>query len=105
MVAVVRITDGAHVRLSGFTVTGPIPCSVEGNGIRVMNIGRALGRIRCATCVSRPSTPTTEAQTTKKAKSERKTSQGLRDIEPRQGADHIKGGKVMLGNPKIGDTK
>jgi hypothetical protein len=34
--AVVRITDGAHVSLSGFTVTGPTPCAVNIGGIRAV---------------------------------------------------------------------
>lgn len=33
--AVVRITDGAHARMSGFTVTGPLPCGVNVDGASV----------------------------------------------------------------------
>jgi nitrous oxidase accessory protein NosD len=34
--AVVRIGNGAHVRMSGFTVTGPIPCGLEVTGVQVL---------------------------------------------------------------------
>jgi parallel beta-helix repeat protein len=34
--AVVLITDAAHVRVSGFTVTGPIPCGASTGGIFVV---------------------------------------------------------------------
>jgi parallel beta-helix repeat protein len=36
VVAIVRITDSADVKMSGFTVTGPTPCGIEGGGIRVV---------------------------------------------------------------------
>jgi parallel beta-helix repeat protein len=39
--AVVRITDGAHVSLSGLTVTGPTPCAVNSGGIRVVKAATA----------------------------------------------------------------
>ncbi len=38
--AVVLITNGAKVRMSGFTVTGPVPCDVEAGGIAVVEGGR-----------------------------------------------------------------
>ena len=34
--AVVLITDGARVNMSGFTVTGPIPCGVVVSGVRAI---------------------------------------------------------------------
>jgi nitrous oxidase accessory protein NosD len=34
--AIVRITDGARVWMSGFTLTGPIPCSIDARGILVV---------------------------------------------------------------------
>jgi hypothetical protein len=36
LTAIVRIGGGAHVRMSGFTVTGPIPCGVEVTGVQVL---------------------------------------------------------------------
>lgn len=33
LTAIVRIWHGAHVRMTGFTITGPIPCGVEVSGI------------------------------------------------------------------------
>ncbi|MFI8455645.1 right-handed parallel beta-helix repeat-containing protein [Kitasatospora sp. NPDC085464] len=36
MSAVVRIAHGAHVRMTGFTVSGPIPCGPEVGGITVL---------------------------------------------------------------------
>ncbi|MGH8488597.1 MAG: right-handed parallel beta-helix repeat-containing protein [Gammaproteobacteria bacterium] len=38
--AVVRITNGAKVRMFGFTVTGPVPCAVEAQGIVVVEGAR-----------------------------------------------------------------
>ncbi len=35
-VAVIRVTDGADVTISGLTVTGPIPCGVTAGGISVV---------------------------------------------------------------------
>jgi parallel beta-helix repeat protein len=34
--AIVRVGNGARVRMSGFTVTGPIPCGMEVSGINVV---------------------------------------------------------------------
>ncbi|MEV7546396.1 right-handed parallel beta-helix repeat-containing protein [Streptomyces sp. NPDC089915] len=34
--SIVRIAGGARVRMSGFTVTGPIPCAVGANGITAL---------------------------------------------------------------------
>jgi hypothetical protein len=34
--AIVRIANGAHVRISSLTVTGPIPCGIEVSGVNVM---------------------------------------------------------------------
>src|SRR3954471_13925533 len=36
LTAIVRIGGGAHVRMSGFTVEGPIPCGVEVTGVQVL---------------------------------------------------------------------
>lgn len=36
LTAIVRITNGAHVRMSRLTVTGPIPCGLEVSGINVL---------------------------------------------------------------------
>ncbi len=36
LAAVLRITDGAIVEISGFTVTGPIDCGIQGIGIAVV---------------------------------------------------------------------
>jgi parallel beta-helix repeat protein len=38
--AVVRITNGAKVRMFGFTVTGPVPCAVHAQGIAVIGGAR-----------------------------------------------------------------
>jgi hypothetical protein len=38
--AVVRITNGAKVSMFGFTVTGPLPCAVEAQGIVVVEGAR-----------------------------------------------------------------
>jgi parallel beta-helix repeat protein len=38
--AVVRIANGAKVRMFGFTVTGPVPCAVHAQGIAVMGGAR-----------------------------------------------------------------
>jgi parallel beta-helix repeat protein len=38
--AVVLITNGAEVRISGFTLTGPVPCDVEAGGIAVVEGAR-----------------------------------------------------------------
>jgi len=38
--AVVRIANGAKVRMFGFTVTGPVPCAVHTQGIAVMGGAR-----------------------------------------------------------------
>ena len=38
--AVVRITNGAKVRMFGFTVTGPVPCAVDVQGIAVVEGAR-----------------------------------------------------------------
>ena len=35
LTAIVRVGNGAHVRMSGLTVTGPIPCGIETSGINV----------------------------------------------------------------------
>jgi nitrous oxidase accessory protein NosD len=36
LTAIVRVGGGAHVHMSGFTVTGPIPCGVEVTGVQVL---------------------------------------------------------------------
>jgi parallel beta-helix repeat protein len=36
LTAIVRVGGGAHVRMSGFTVEGPIPCGVEVTGVQVL---------------------------------------------------------------------
>ena len=36
LTAIVRVGGGAHVRMSGFTVTGPIPCGIEVTGVQVL---------------------------------------------------------------------
>ncbi len=36
LTAIVRVGGGAHVRMSGLTVTGPIPCGVEVTGVQVL---------------------------------------------------------------------
>lgn len=51
--AVVRITDRAHVRMSGFTVSGPIPCGVNAAGIRVVR-GATLDLERSRVTLIRP---------------------------------------------------
>ena len=36
LTAIVRVGKGAHVRMSGFTVKGPIPCGIEVTGVQVL---------------------------------------------------------------------
>jgi nitrous oxidase accessory protein NosD len=36
LTAIVRVGGGAHVRISGFTVAGPIPCGEEVTGVQVL---------------------------------------------------------------------
>jgi parallel beta-helix repeat protein len=36
LAAIIRVTDGAQVRMSGVTVSGPIPCAVNTGGIRAV---------------------------------------------------------------------
>jgi parallel beta-helix repeat protein len=38
--AIVRVTGGAHVKMSGFTVSGPIPCGVNVSGLRAVKASR-----------------------------------------------------------------
>ena len=58
--AVMRITDGAHVNLSGITVAGPIPCKMEVSGIQVLknatlNLSDSrVTRLRAEGCASPP---------------------------------------------------
>jgi parallel beta-helix repeat protein len=58
--AVMRITDGAHVNLSGVTVAGPIPCKMEFSGIQVLknatlNLSDSrVTRLRAEGCASPP---------------------------------------------------
>jgi hypothetical protein len=58
--AVMRITDGAYVDLSGVTVAGPIPCKMEVSGIQVLknatlNLSDSrVTRLRAEGCASPP---------------------------------------------------
>ncbi len=36
VVGIVRVTDGAHVRISGLTVAGPTPCHTDAGGVRAI---------------------------------------------------------------------
>src|SRR5215208_1035574 len=42
LTAIVRIGRGAHVRASGLTVAGPIPCGVEVSGVNVLQAATLL---------------------------------------------------------------
>lgn len=56
LTAVVRITDGAQVNLSGVTVKGPIPCATEVSGIQVLKNATlnlsdsSISRLRAERC-------------------------------------------------------
>ncbi|WP_369265494.1 right-handed parallel beta-helix repeat-containing protein [Streptomyces sp. R35] len=60
--SVVRIADGAHVHMSGFTVTGPVPCGQLASGITALQSSSLdLSRSRVIDMLPAPSCPADQA--------------------------------------------